>query len=111
MKDLFLDDYKSWFIEIKAKLKSIQQRTVVAINSALIDLYWDLGKMIAEKQAQAQWGDNILQSLSDDLKNEFPDSTGYSVRNLRYIKQFYQFYTANRQQVVADLRQQLALIP
>ncbi|SFA41541.1 Predicted nuclease of restriction endonuclease-like (RecB) superfamily, DUF1016 family [Pedobacter suwonensis] len=111
MKDLFLDDYKSWFIEIKTKLKSTQQRTVVAINSALIDLYWDLGKMITEKQAQAQWGDNILQSLSNDLKNEFPESTGYSVRNLRYIKQFYQFYNANRQQVVADLRTQLGLIP
>lgn len=58
--------------------------------------------MISEKQTA--YGTAFLEQVSKDLKAEFPEMSGFSVRNLKYTRQFYQFYTkSNRQQVVADL--------
>ncbi|WP_205942738.1 PDDEXK nuclease domain-containing protein [Pedobacter psychroterrae] len=71
-----------------------------------------LGYSFCKKiQNSAQWGDQVLQNLSLDLRKEFPDSTGFSVRNLKYIRSFYQFYSSIGQQTVAQLMTQLSLLP
>ena len=46
-------DYKTWLIELKSKIRSVQLKAAVAVNSALIEFYWELGKMIAEKGLEA----------------------------------------------------------
>lgn len=67
-------------------------------------LYWELGKMITDKQTA--WGSKFLEQLSQDLCTEFPDMQGFSERNLKYCRQFYQFYIPSiEQQVVAQLKQ------
>jgi len=113
MDELIGLDYVNWLSEIKAKLMSSQTKASLAVNSALIEFYWDLGKMITQKQTIANWGDSVLRQLSQDLKQEFPDMTGLSERNLKYARQFYQFYGISiGQQPVAQFRQQLvAQIP
>ncbi|WP_299291330.1 PDDEXK nuclease domain-containing protein [uncultured Mucilaginibacter sp.] len=104
MEELINADYKDWLVEIKSKIRSSQIKAAIAVNSALIQFYWDLGKMITEKQAQTQWGDGLLMQLSHDLKREFPEMKGLSYRNLNYARQFYQFYKdAIVQQVVAQI--------
>ena len=105
-------EYKNWLTELKSKIRSVQIKAAVAVNSALIEFYWELGKMISEKQTQ--WGTQFLENLSIDLKSEFPEMHGFSTRNLKYIKQFYQFYSNVQigQQAVAQFGQQLvAQIP
>ncbi len=105
-------EYKNWLTELKSKIRSVQVKAAVAVNSALIEFYWELGKMISEKQTQ--WGTQFLENLSIDLKSEFPEMQGFSTRNLKYIKQFYLFYTNAQigQQAVAQFEQQLvAQIP
>ncbi len=90
--NIFDPDYKNWLAELKSKIRSAQLKAAIAVNSALIVFYWELGKMIADKQSQTQWGDKIIDLISKDLKSEFPDMKGLSRSNLFYAKQFYNFY-------------------
>ena len=57
-------EYKDWLNELKSKVRSAQLKTSVAINSAMISFYWELGKMVSEKAGLSNWGDKILNSLS-----------------------------------------------
>lgn len=82
--------YKQWLIELKGKIRSVQIKAAIAVNTALIEFYWELGKMISEKQTA--WGSKFLENLSKDLQEEFPDMKGLSERNLKYCRMFYQFY-------------------
>ncbi len=94
-------DYKTWLIELKSKIRSTQIKAAIAVNSTLIEFYWDLGKMIAEKQTA--WGTNFLQTLSKDLQSEFPEMGGFSFTNLKYCRLFYTYFS-NRPQVGDDLK-------
>jgi predicted nuclease of restriction endonuclease-like (RecB) superfamily len=82
--------YKDWFIGLKSKIRSAQLKAAVAVNTELITLYWDLGKMITEKENL--WGSKLIEQISKNLKEEFPDLKGLSTSNLKYCKRFYQFY-------------------
>lgn len=84
--------YQKWLETIKRKIKSAQLKAAVAVNSQLIQLYWDLAKDIVNKQREANWGDNVLEQLATDLKLSFPDTNGFSRRNLYAIRQWYLFY-------------------
>jgi hypothetical protein len=68
--------YRSWLELLKTKLRTVQQKTAVAVNSALLHFYWDLGAEIIEKQRFAAWGDGFLVQLSSDLISEFPEMKG-----------------------------------
>ena len=85
-------DYKDWIQEVKAKIRATQLKAAVTVNRALIEFYWELGKMIAEKQTTSNWGDKIIEQVAKDLRSEFPDMKGLSRSNLFYAKQFYLFY-------------------
>lgn len=89
----FDKEYKDWLIEVKAKIQSSQIKAAVTVNSALIGFYWDLGKMIGEKQEQSNWGNKLIEQLSKDLKIEFPGMAGFSRRNLYYVVQFYAYFS------------------
>ena len=95
--------YKQWLIELKSKIRSAQTKASVAVNTELILFYWDLGKMITEKQTS--YGTAFLPQLSKDLQQEFTDIKGLSARNLALCRKFYQFYSiSNLQQAVANLK-------
>lgn len=97
--------YKDWLIDLKNKVRTAQLKAAVAVNTELTLLYWELGKMITEKQTV--WGTKFLSQLSQDLRSEFPNMQGFSERNLKYCRQFYQFYALSiGQQLVAQLEQE-----
>lgn len=83
-------EYKNWLSDLKSRIRSVQAKAAVAVNTALIAFYWELGKMIAEKEQF--WGDKLIDQLAKDLKEEFPDMKGFSSSNLKYCKRFYLFY-------------------
>lgn len=85
-------DYKKWYRELKAKIKSSQIKAVAKVNTELLALYWELGKEIVEKQKQSNWGDLLIDQLSKDLSAEFATEKGFSKRNLFYIRRWYLFY-------------------
>jgi len=100
-------EYKQWLTELKQKVASSQQKAVVKVNTDLLTLYWQLGEEIVARQQQAAWGDKLLAQLSHDLMAEFPQMKGFSQRNLKYIRQWYQFFSSDAigQQLVAQLVQ------
>ena len=77
--------------EIKTKVSNAQYEAMNAVNMALINLYWEIGKSIAEKQSES-WGKSIVPTLSKELQNEFPGVGGFSVGNLWLMAQFYSEY-------------------
>jgi len=97
-------NYISFLNEIKTKIKNAQIKAAIKVNEELLRLYWDIAKMIVQKQKESKWGDGIINQISRDLKQEFPNLKGFSVRNLKYMKQWYQFYSKG-QQVVAQIFQ------
>ena len=87
-------EYKQFLIELKEKVKNSQLKAAVKVNYELLDLYWELGKEITEKQKEYSWGDSFLKLLSQDLRKEFPDMRGFSAENLKHIRYWYIFYKA-----------------
>ncbi len=85
-------NYSSWLKELKNKVRQVQIKAAVKVNSELLMFYWELGEDIVDKQKGAKWGDGFLTRLSIDLSTEFPDLKGFSLRNLKYIKQWYSFW-------------------
>ncbi|MCX6112746.1 MAG: PDDEXK nuclease domain-containing protein [Proteobacteria bacterium] len=86
------EGYIKVFSELKDKIKKAQIKASLAVNTELIKLYWEMGKVISEKQKQYNWGSKFIEKLANDLQNEFPGMKGFSYRNIKYIKQFYKSY-------------------
>lgn len=98
-KTVLTPEYKQWLVEIKNKVRAAQLKAATVVNNAFIEFYWELGKMIVEKQVQASWGDKVIGRLSKDLQEEFPDLKGFSTTNLKYCRLFYKFYASLFQEI------------
>lgn len=80
--------YGNVLLELKALVQETRLRTVLSANSAMIQLYWRMGRSIGERQAREGWGAKVIDRLSADLRQTFPDMSGLSSRNLRYMRDF-----------------------
>ena len=77
--------------DIKHKVRAAQYEALKAVNTELINLYWEIGKSIAEKQSE-NWGKSVVATLSKELQKEFPKISGFSEANLWLMSQFYTEY-------------------
>ena len=82
-------EYIKFLNDLKNKIRHAQHQAYRVVNKKLISLYWDIGKSIADKQEKLGWGQKIIQQLAGDLQKEFPKNSGFSERNLKYMKKFY----------------------
>lgn len=96
------NDFKSIMIDIKGEIKTTQVRVSIESNKSLIFLYFRLGKILNDNY---EYGNKFIDDVSRELKLEFPNMTGFSVRNLKYMKKFYLEYKDDEvvQQLVAQL--------
>jgi len=85
-------DYNQLLADVKERIRSAQYAALKVVNTELVGLYWDLGRMIVERQNQAGWGTSVVEQLSQDLRREFPGVAGFSVQNLWYMRQFHMEY-------------------
>ena len=85
-------DYRDWLAQLKDKLRTVQIQAAIAVNREMLQFYWELGADIVEKQKSVFWGDRFLPQLSQDLSVEFPEMKGFSVSNLKYMRQWFLFY-------------------
>jgi len=81
-------DYPEILGIIKARIQKERLRTVLAANSAMVLLYWDIGRTILERQQRSGWGAKIIDRLAADLRDAYPDMKGLSPRNLKYMRAF-----------------------
>lgn len=108
MKDnKFLTDieYKSFIKDIKDNIRNSRQIAIRKVNTELIMLYYNIGKNIVIKQKTSNWGDDLIGQIEKDLKEEFSDLSGFSRRNLIYMRNLYVFFQDDQivQQVVAQI--------
>ncbi len=87
-------NYGQLLIEVKERVRSAQYTALKAVNKELLGLYWDIGRLIVEKQAGETWGKGIVRQLAGDLQKEFPGTGGFSASNLWRMKAFYESYQA-----------------
>ena len=85
-------DYAVLLDDIKRRIRAAQYAALKAVNRELIGLYWDIGRMIVERQRGASWGKAVVEQLAKDLRSEFPGMAGFSRRNIFYMRQFYRLY-------------------
>ena len=100
------DDYKAFIRDIKQRIQTAQIKAAVTVNQELLRLYWNMAERMVAKQEQTQWGDGFIKQMSIDLHEEFPGMKGFSERNLKYIRQWYQFFRKSDsigQQLVAQI--------
>lgn len=90
--------------KLKGKIKTAQQKAMLAVNNELLSVYWEIGNAIAEQEHEAGWGGKIVDKLAADLKSEFPGMKGLSPRNLRYMRDFSLAYPNFLQQAAANLQ-------
>jgi predicted nuclease of restriction endonuclease-like (RecB) superfamily len=83
---------QSDFEEIAALITSGRQRAVQAVNTTLIDLYWQVGQTISRKIEQAQWGDGVVVQLAEHLAQTQPGLRGFTRSNLFRMRKFYETY-------------------
>ncbi len=99
-------EYLAWVQELSERYRRSQIKAAVSVNREMLLFYWRLGKDIAELHAESRWGSGFFETLSRDLRKEIPDAKGFSPRNLRYMKRFYELFPvgpAILPQVVAEL--------
>ena len=86
------NEYSKWIDEIVSRYEL--RRTIAAskANEQLLRFYWSIGEDIMKKKAISRWGDGIVTTMSKDLSERIPESGGFSVTNLGYIKRFYELY-------------------
>ncbi|UUX91140.1 PDDEXK nuclease domain-containing protein [Methanoplanus endosymbiosus] len=87
-KNILPEDYGEIFEDIKKRIKSERINVTLKANAAMVMLYWDIGNVILTRQKKEGWGAKIIDRLSHDLKVAFPDMTGLSPRNLKYMRKF-----------------------
>lgn len=84
-----INKYKSLLENIKQEVVNARYKAIYAVNKELMFMYWHIGKIILEN---SQWGNKFIDNLSMDLKIEFPEIKGFSVRNLKYMRKFAEEY-------------------
>lgn len=71
------EGYREWLKDIKERIRTAQQKVVLASNCEMIALYWQIGRDILERQKQRGWGAKVVERLADDLRREFPCMKGF----------------------------------
>ena len=79
------NEYLNIVESIKQEIRTAQYRATVSVNRELLVLYHSIGEVINEHKT---WGNKFVENLATDIKMSFPDATGYSVRNLKYMAKF-----------------------
>ena len=92
---LITDEYQDFLNSIKQNIQNARIKTIRSVNSELINLYLDLGRQISDKQKQSKWGDDLITQIEIDLRLEYPEMSGFSRRNLFYMKKVYEFLNKN----------------
>ena len=102
------NEYVEWLADVKARFRQSQINTSIRVNTAMLEFYWSIGRDLVALRAEERWGAGVVKQFALDMRKAFPDATGFSHTNVKYMKQWYSFYSnqiAKSQQVVGQLKQ------
>lgn len=95
VNDTLADSFRGYaklLRQIRQRVLLAQQRAIYAANEEMLRMYWDIGGMLQQSQDADGWGKKTLQRLAVDLKNDYPEIKGFSVRNMQCMMQFFNEY-------------------
>ena len=101
------NQYSEMLRYIVTEIKSTRVTLAHRVNSAMMQMYWNIGKRLSMEKLEKGYGSSVVKRLSADLQQEFPNTTGFSPRNLWDMKNFYEFYALADEKV----QQLAALLP
>lgn len=99
------DVYLKFIEEVKSEIQKQRISVVLNANSSMICLYWNIGRAILKKQEEEGWGAKVIDRMAKDLKDAFPEMSGFSPRNIKYMRKFAECWPDFQivQQVVAQI--------
>ena len=80
-------NYVQWISDIKSCYRSSQIKAAVRVNTELLEFYWSVGSDLVALKAEERWGCGIVKQSALDMRNAFPDAKGFSISNVKYMKQ------------------------
>ena len=88
------EEYKIWIQKVSQRYQQSQIKAALHVNVEMLEFYWSLGKDIVDLHAENRWGSSFFENFSKDIIHLLPNVKGFSVTNLRYMKRFYELFSA-----------------
>ena len=85
-------EYVEWLSEVKTRFRQCQIKAAIRVNTTMLELYWSIGRDLVALRAEERWGAGVVKQFALDMRQAFPDATGFSHTNVKYMKQWYSFY-------------------
>ncbi|MBQ5992880.1 MAG: DUF1016 family protein [Bacteroidales bacterium] len=103
------EGYVQWMADIKQRFRQSQLKAAVRVNTAMLEFYWSVGRDLVALRAEERWGAGVVKQFALDMRQAFPNETGFSYSNVKYMKQWYSFYyerVTKGQRPVGQIRHQ-----
>jgi predicted nuclease of restriction endonuclease-like (RecB) superfamily len=104
MSDLSPNDYATLLSDIEQRIRTRQTRAILAVNRKNIELYWEIGELVVQRQEQQGWGDAVVERLAKDLQAKFPGMSGFSRPNVFFMRRSYLTYRDTSEIVLQAVR-------
>lgn len=86
------EGYVQWMADIKQRFRQSQLKASVRVNTAMLEFYWSVGRDLVALRAEERWGAGVVKQFALDMRQTFPNETGFSYSNVKYMKQWYLYY-------------------
>lgn len=87
------EQYISWLSEVKQRVLQARSKAVLQVNTAMLELYWSIGRDLVALHPEDKWGEGIVKQFALDMREAFPYDKGFSDTNIKYMKHWYEFYS------------------
>lgn len=84
--------YVEWLADVKARFRQSQINASIRVNTTMLEFYWSIGRDLVALRAEECWGAGVVKQFALDMREAFPDITGFSLTNVKYMKRWYLFY-------------------
>ncbi|MBQ3750787.1 MAG: DUF1016 family protein [Bacteroidales bacterium] len=86
------EGYVQWMADIKQRFRQSQLKAAVRVNTTMLEFYWSVGRDLVALRAEERWGSGVVKQFALDMRQAFPNETGFSYSNVKYMKQWYLYY-------------------
>ena len=85
-------EYVEWLADVKTRFRQSQIKASIRVNTDMLDFYWSIGRDLVALRAEERWGSGVVKQFALDMRQAFPNETGFSDTNIKYMKRWYSFY-------------------
>ena len=85
-------EYVEWLADVKARFRQSQIKASIRVNTDMLEFYWSIGRDLVALRAEERWGRGVVKQFALDMRQAFPNETGFSDTNIKYMKRWYSFY-------------------